>query len=125
MKNLSYYAFKDEGSDGLNHNSRKSGELPLMINCAGTVSLCAPFTTYNPVGRQDFYLMYIVEGDLTLGEDMGNCRVGAGAAVIFPPEYKYKYSFSGDGTLSYYFVHFTGSHAGDVLSNIPTSRFPL
>ena len=70
MKNLSYYSFNDTKSDGLNFNSRKSSDLPLMINCAGTISLSAPFTTYNSLGRQDFYLMYIVEGKLTLGEEM-------------------------------------------------------
>ena len=104
MKNLSYYSFKDTGSDGLNLNSRASYEMPLMINCAGTISLSAPFTTYNPLGRQDYYLMYIVEGKLKLGEGISARTVGAAQAVIFPPEYKYIYSFSVDGTVSYYFV---------------------
>ena len=124
MKNLSYYSFKDTGSDGLNLNSRASADRPLMINCAGTISLCAPFTTYNPIGRQDYYLMYIVEGRLKLGDDMAGRVVGAGSAVIFAPEYKYTYSFSGGGTVSYYFVHFTGSHAGSVVQSLGISELP-
>ena len=124
MKNLSYYSFNDTKSDGLNFNSRKSSDLPLMINCAGTISLSAPFTTYNSLGRQDFYLMYIVEGKLTLGEEMECRQVDSGMAVIFPPEYKYKYSFSGGGTLSYYFAHFTGSHAGSILSKFGIDELP-
>ena len=124
MKNLSYYSFKDTESDGLNLNSRASDERPLMINCAGTISLSSPFTTYNPTGRQDYYLMYVAEGRLRLGEDMAGQTVGAGSAVIFPPEYKYTYSFSGDGTISYYFVHFTGSHTKAVMESVGIGELP-
>ncbi len=124
MKNLSYYSFKDTESYGLNLNSRASDERPLMINCAGTISLSAPFTTYNSIGRQDYYLMYIVEGKLTLGEEMECRQIGSGMAVIFPPEYKYKYSFFGVGEISYYFVHFTGSHAKCTLDSLGISELP-
>lgn len=124
MKNLSYYSFKDTESDGLNLNSRASSELPLMVNCAGTVSLCAPFTTYNPIGRQDYYLMYIVEGKLKLGDDMGGEFAVAGNVVIFPPNYKYTYSFLGGGAVSYYFVHFTGSCAESALQLLGLNSLP-
>ena len=124
MRNLRYYSFKDNASDGYNANSRRSTEYPLMVNCAGLISLCAPFSTYNAIGRQDFYLMYIIEGNLKLSSDMGGGSVGAGTAVFFPPEYKYAYSFSGNGTLSYYFVHFTGSDVERIFALLGIGKLP-
>lgn len=117
-----YFSFTP-GSSTLNTNSRRSEELPLIVNCAGKIDLCEPFTTYNACGRLDYYLMYITEGRLStecLGEQI---TVSAGDFIIFPPHYKYKYSLK-SGRVVYYFVHFTGSYPEKLLELLGLCRLP-
>lgn len=114
MRSFSCSFFDDGRNDGLNKNSRASDAWPFMVNCSGTISISSPFTTYNTVGRPDYYLMYIIEG--TLSVDIGGAVVAkAGDFIIFPPGYKYKYTFSDDGVILYYFAHFTGSEVEKTL----------
>ena len=115
MRSFSCSFFDDSCNDGLNRNSRSSDAWPFMVNCSGAVSISSPFTTYNVAGRSDYYLMYIIDGSLSV--DLGN-RVSvakAGDFIIFPPEFKYRYTFSGGGAISYYYAHFTGSEVEKTL----------
>ena len=62
--------------------------------------------------------MYIVDGALDVFID-GECKkASTGDTVIFPPRYRYRYSFGGDGRVSYLWVHFTGSHVSELLSSL-------
>jgi YesN/AraC family two-component response regulator len=81
------------------------------------------FETYNPVGREDFYLIYVVEGELLL--DMANIKrsIGRGTAFIVPPKHMYKYS--GNPSTSYLFAHFTGSYAEDFLKECGFDNLPI
>lgn len=121
MRSFSCPFFEDSHNDGLNKNDRSSDAWPLVVNCSGTVSISAPFTTHNTVGRSDYYLMYIIEGRLSV-ELAGDCGVAkAGDFIIFSPGYKYKYTFSGDGVISYYYAHFTGSEIEKTLHALTLS----
>ena len=115
MRSFSCSFFDDNYNDGLNRNSRVSDAWPFIVNCSGAVSISSPFTTYNVAGRSDYYLMYIIDGSLSV--DLGNCAsvAKAGDFIIFPPEFKYRYTFSGGGMISYYYVHFTGSEVEKTL----------
>ena len=115
MRSFSCQFFEDDSSDGLNKTSRQSSEWPFMVNCSGTVSISSPFTTYNSVGRSDYYLMYIIEGRLSVDLDGGSAVAEVGDFILFPPGYKYKYTFSDNGAISYYYVHFTGSEVEKTL----------
>ena len=123
MNSFSYYAYKDERENGYNHCSRKSYDLPIEVNCAGLMSLEHPFTTFNEGGREDYYLMYIIEGELAC--DLGGKieAFGVGDFVIFPPGYKYKYT-NKCGGVSYYFAHFTGSYVGELLFSLDLGASP-
>ncbi len=109
MRSFSCPFFEDSHNDGLNKNDRVSDAWPLVVNCSGTVSINTPFTTHNTASRSDYYLMYIIEGRLSVNVTGGDGVAKTGDFVLFPPGYKYKYTFSGDGVISYYYVHFTGS----------------
>lgn len=124
MRSVSYYAFEEKGMNGLNTGNRASDAYPYMINCAGFISIANPFTSYNPHGRADYYLMYINEGHLRMDIKGETVRVGAGDAVIFPPKYKYRYTLSGNGSISYYYTHFTGSHAEALLDRLGFRDLP-
>ena len=123
MNSFSYYAYKDERENRFNLCSRRSNEFPIEVNCAGLMSLAPLFSTYNEQGREDYYLMYIIDGRLTF-DLFGSIEVGcAGDFIIFPPGYKYKYS-NKDGGVSYYFAHFTGSYVERFLTSLGLSDVP-
>ena len=124
MNSVSYRSFEDKDRDCFDKNSRASNDAPYIVNCAGFISISTPFTTHNTRGRDDYYLMYMSEGNLRM--DIGDTRVTVrpGDAVIFAPKYKYRYTFSGNGTLSYYYVHFTGSHIAQLLLSLGFSELP-
>ena len=67
MKNRSYYSF-DDGSSAPSPStcSRASESAPLIVNCAGSFFTEFPFTTDNPDGRLDYYLMHITSGELRM-----------------------------------------------------------
>ncbi len=107
-----YYAFTDRPSkDGLNLCSRKSEDFPLIVNCAGNADFTFPFTTDNPTGREDYYLLYMVKGEMEVHMPDGVHRIGGGHTVIFPPHYHYVYKYSARAPMNYLWVHFTGSYA--------------
>lgn len=118
MKSFSYHSYNDTVQDSFNTCSVRRDDLPLVVNCAGFVNLSYPFNTVNERGRLDYYLMYIAEGELSVEINGERRCVGAGDFLIFPPERAYRYSFSGEGNITYYFVHFTGSFAEKLLSLI-------
>lgn len=124
MRSVICHSFEDTESVGLNYNSRVSHFLPLVVNCAGNINLGKRFETNNTVGRVDYYLMYIVSGRLKVWLPDGIRTAEAGDFIIFPPEYKYRYSSSGKVMLSYYFAHFTGSEVEKILDGCFLSPLP-
>lgn len=124
MKSVSYYSFDDNEANGLCTDSRASSDYPYMVNCAGFVTIDVPFTTFNSIGRLDYYLMYISDGRLRAELNGEQVKVGAGDVLIFPPEYKYRYTLPTGSPVSYYFVHFTGSHAESLLAELGFSELP-
>ena len=121
MRSVSYRSFEDEINGGLNSNSRLSREYPLVVNCAGFMNIEKKFGTNNRQGRLDYYLMYIVDGRLKIYMPRGAEYAEAGSFIIFPPNCKYRYSFSGHGTLSYYFAHFSGSEVDRYIEELMLS----
>lgn len=125
MHSISYYSSSDSscGRD-LNRCSVESKEYPITVNCAGNFRAAFPFTTDNLSGRKDFYLLYIVRGEMTtlLGND--NVCTPAGSILIFPPDKRYKYSYLGGEELDYLWVHFTGSYAEKLLSECGLGPLP-
>ncbi len=104
----SYQAFPD-GHD-LNACSRASEEYPLEVNCAGDLDSVFPFTTHNVDGREDYYFLYLLRGELDVTLPEGIQTVTAGTILIFPPRYAYCYAYRGKEPLRYLWAHFTGSY---------------
>ena len=103
---------------GLNSHSRNSTELPLVVNCAGKLTINRPFLTYNAIGREDYYLLFVKEGKLKVKINDEIAEMCAGDFVIFPPKYKYWYEHDEGGAFSYFYVHFTGSHVDEYLAKL-------
>ncbi len=124
MKSFAVYAYEDNPSSSLNFCSSASEAAPLIVNCAGNFNSHFPFTTDNPTGRLDYYLMHVTAGQLTVYTDDGVRLVGAGTTLVFPPHYRYRYSYDGGEALSYLWVHFTGSHAAFYLREFGFDPLP-
>ena len=119
VMNLSYHAFESD-LHGINACDRECYEYPLVVNCAGRVERSFPFATSSKTGRSDIYLMYIVSGKLQIE----GAEVAEGTLVIFGAKYPYRYS-SASGDVAYLWVHFTGSYAESLLSELGFSKTPF
>lgn len=86
-------------------------DTPLCVNCAGLCVMRQPFISHFPTGREDFYLQYMVDGemDILLDGKLGILRPGE--AVLHFPHTKYWYAMRGEQPVAYYWAHFTGSLA--------------
>lgn len=106
----------------LNFKSISSTDFPIIVNTAGNYSSSSLFETYNHIGRDDYYLIYIIDGQLSIHIDNKMHVAPKGSAVLFPPKYKYKYS--GNSTTRYLFAHFTGSYVKDFLKECGFNNLP-
>ncbi len=118
--NLSYHAFESD-LRGINACDRESGEYPLIVNCSGRMESAFPFATHSKTGRSDIYLMYIVEGALTIGD----VTADAGTLAIFGAKYPYRYSHTGREGVAYLWVYFTGSYAERLLTDLGFAETPF
>lgn len=86
-------------------------DTPLCVNCAGLCVMRQPFISHFPTGREDFYLQYMVDGemDILLDGKLGILRPGE--AVLHFPHTEYWYAMRGEQPVAYYWAHFTGSLA--------------
>lgn len=111
MSNQSYYRRYDaQGCNEAVHDRQ------LVVNCSGMVNMTEPFTTVNAAGRQDIYLMYLTRGELCIQLGEESLRMLPGQMILYPPGYPYQYSKRAGGTLCYYWAHFTGASAAELLA---------
>lgn len=116
---LHYY----RNSELLNAKSKVSHDAPLVVNL---VNDCfqnfEPFSydTYNSVGREDYFLIYVTDGIFNTKINDVVFNLKKGAVVLYPP--KYKYHYWGEPPSKYLCAHFTGSHAEKILTDL---GFPL
>ncbi len=114
-------------TNGFNLNdSMESALAPLIVNCAGCHSSDKYFFTNRPQGRDDFYLLYMLEGKLKVKwQDSDFSELKPGSFFFIPPHTPYRYYPSGDNFhLKYLWVHFTGSYAKDVFKQYKISPPP-
>ncbi len=129
MKTQGYTAFVGRAEhlynkSGMNSCSRESKERPLVVNSAGSFSTTSEFTSINPTGRLDYYLLYISDGALDVMFPDGYKRLPAGTLLLIPPNTPYKYSQKNGGSITYLWIHFTGSHVAVTLENYGFKLYP-
>ncbi|MBQ8642974.1 MAG: helix-turn-helix transcriptional regulator [Clostridia bacterium] len=99
-------------------------EEPLIVNCAGYCAFDTPFQTRNRDGRLDYYLQFVTHGRLRVWpEGRGEpgdepVRMEAGSFLLTRPRTPYRYSLPEGESMGYLWVHFTGFHAGRLLSRL-------
>lgn len=107
-------------SDGIiNQKSIHSTDKPLIINLVNDCfTNIEPFSydTYNAIGREDYFLIYVTDGIFNTKINGITHRLKKGAVVIFPP--KFKYHYWGTPPSKYLCAHFTGSYAEGLLKDL-------
>ncbi len=110
----------------LNYKSKKSTDAPLIINHLNDCfTALDPFSydTYNCVGRDDFFLIYVTDGFFNTKINNTVYNLKKGSVVIFPP--KFKYHYWGEPPSKYLCAHFTGSHAEKLLIDLGFTLEPF
>ncbi len=124
MHSVNYRAYETPDFWGLNASNRVSFDRPLVLNCAGAHKSHARINTYNKVGRDDYYLLYILCGKLCVITENGERESSKGDLWIFPPGVKYRYTHTSKDELEYLYVHFTGSEVERILGECSLKLYP-
>ena len=128
MKTVSHYLNPKNGQYDhldLNFGSRHDTSSPLLVNCAGYVNADYNHTNINPAGRLDYYLIYLVSGNIKFYIDGEEMSLSPGSLLVYPPNKPYKYSCdAGDENVQFFWVHFTGSETLTTLKKYGISLFP-
>ncbi len=125
METISYHSFAGYPKNHMLACNLTSDEYPIAVNCAGTTVAKWTFKTDNTQGRTDYYFMYLKTGTLDMTVAGSNYAVHSGTLVFIPPDTPYMYQHTGNDPLVYYWVHFTGSHAGRILRDLGFYPLPL
>ncbi len=99
-------------------DNRQIEEEPLIVNCAGECTFTAPFQTWNREGREDYYLQFVTHGRMEIWVEGALCSMEAGDFLLTRPRTPYRYSLPAGEEMGYLWVHFTGFHAGRLLSRL-------
>lgn len=126
MNNRSYYALPADIPLDIQAGSRQTDEAPLVVNCAGSFETAFSFQTDNPRGREDYYLMLVLKGELRVCLSDEDYIATGGTLLIFPPHYHYCYTYTNNTEpLHYLWVHFSGSHAEHYLRAFGFCSLPV
>ena len=91
--------------------------VPFSINCIGEIYLSKSFRTHMPNGRNDYYLMYMTEGEMRIRIGDSETLLRAGGVVCMRPHTPYSYGKSEENApIRYYWMHFTGNDCERILS---------
>ncbi len=112
MENQSYYRSVFAGPEDADCRDER---VPLVVNCAGYVSMSRGFWTTGR--RHDYYLQLMDVGEMVCGAAGEESRFGAGDFIIRPPEEPYRYGLTGERAMGYYWAHFTGNYTETLLAN--------
>ena len=126
MKNAFYSTRLAKSIDTMNdanHASIENLDVPLMVNCASCCNNNINHTNKNSVGRLDYYLIYLIEGDFHATTDHGNASLTGGEILVIPPRTRYKIRCEGEH-IYFLCVHFTGHNSEKLLSENGIEVFP-
>lgn len=112
LQHQSYYSTLNQTD-----NNENRSDINLVVNCAGLYSsidkIDRPFRNV----RQDFYLQYIYEGSLNVIVNSEKFTLVAGDVIVYPANQLFKYNKPKGEVLSYYWIHFTGYDAAELIES--------
>jgi len=97
-------------------------EEPLVVNCAGNCLIKKTFITDNPGGRLDYYLQLMTAGQMSVWIEGEKHTMKPGMFLLYRPKTGFRYALEpadlAAGPMEYLWIHFTGFHAGRLLSRL-------
>ena len=100
---------------GAGYDQRAGERVPLCLNNFGYQrSLSENATVIRPRGREDYHLLYVASGKITVG----GRALGSGDSYLYFPNEAQKYTYCADGDSLYYWIHFTGRDMEKKLAEI-------
>ncbi|MGM9681327.1 MAG: helix-turn-helix domain-containing protein [Eubacteriales bacterium] len=109
MHTVSYYSDINDVD-----NNFADSSVYLRVNCTGRA------VYGDAVGRsvrQDFYLIYLIKGEIVIRSPAVERSMNSGDLMIFASGTPFDYTGLAAGELIYYWVHFTGYAAGQLIEN--------
>ncbi len=104
------------------HNNFAVMDQPLVVNCTGHTFYIEEVTARSC--RRDYYLIYLLNGSVTVTKPQVGRALRSGDLIVFSPGTPFCY-FKPEGVeMEYYWVHFTGYLAPELLSQcgIPVNQ---
>ena len=117
----SYYLELGAGADNVSRPDHT-----LIPNCCGLCVLPSPFIGRSATGREDFYLQYLVRGEMDVWMGDEKKIMYPGQAILYYPHTPYHYTMRKmREEVHYYWVHFTGSDAATLVERcaVPNRTF--
>ena len=112
-----------EGVISTSFGSNINKELPLFVNCGACVNTIQQNINKNDHGRLDYYLIYLVSGQLKDIITSDNVLVRPGEVIVIPPNTPWKFQCTGEH-IYFYCVHFTGAEVESILNEYKIELFP-
>lgn len=109
--------FVMRGDQGKSHEEMVRNDVPLLITSMGILrnESNTPMGADRPQGRGDYQLLYISAGKGIFLLDGIETELPMGTVVLFRPGVPQLYSFPIEDRAEYYWCHFTGSDAENLL----------
>ena len=107
MKTQTHYTTQNENSANLCDVTKD-----IKINCVGAVDKNG-FSTRSV--RRDFYLMYVIKGNMSIEFGGEKSTISDGQLLIISPGTHYSYFAGKNSTINYLWIHFTGKNAEAML----------
>lgn len=118
---ISYYRIAADHPHPDIVNNIEDNSCYLRINCAGRCIIPCDFLRYQLHGREDYYLMYLYGGTLSVfvGDEANEKHhlLTPGQLFIFPPHITFRYENAGNVPISYLWAHATGYGAASLLAD--------
>lgn len=112
-----------EGVISTSFGNNLTKELPLFVNCGACINTTQEHINKNDHGRLDYYLIYLVSGQLQDIITSDKVLVSPGEVIIIPPNTPWKFQCTGEH-IYFYCVHFTGYDAENILNEYKIESFP-
>nr|WP_314462190.1 AraC family transcriptional regulator [uncultured Clostridium sp.] len=108
--------YTNTGYMNLTEDELENGKVPLRINSCGVYRLVSlpVMSTFRPLGRSDYQLLYIAAGKAFFTFDGTVTEVSEGNMVLYPPHIPQQYAYYINDKPEVYWLHFTGSEAGSL-----------
>lgn len=95
-------------------NNFADSSVYLRVNCTGRAVYGG---SLGRSVRKDFYLIYLVKGEIVIRAPVVERRMRSGDLMIFAAGTPFDYTGIAAGELIYYWAHFTGYAAGQLIQN--------